>query len=106
MNRERTGRGEGGRDVRAGQSKVGAWVPAVTGEMRSLLVEQMEQVLGRFVRFQSAGTEGAEVGSGHGHGLGLAICRSIRQLHGGSIRAENRGDGRRGLRVVVELPAG
>jgi signal transduction histidine kinase len=36
--------------------------------------------------------------------LGLAISRSIAQLHGGSIRAENRTD-RSGLRIEVELPA-
>lgn len=39
-----------------------------------------------------------------GVGLGLAICRAIVEAHGGTIRAENRGDG--GARVVLRLPLG
>jgi signal transduction histidine kinase len=38
-----------------------------------------------------------------GTGLGLAICRSIIQLHKGTIRAESRKP-EKGLRVVFELP--
>lgn len=39
-----------------------------------------------------------------GLGLGLAIVRNLVQLHGGSVRAENREDGP-GSRFTVELPA-
>lgn len=39
-----------------------------------------------------------------GVGLGLAICRAIVHLHGGSIRAEDRPDG--GARFEIQLPAG
>lgn len=39
-----------------------------------------------------------------GLGLGLAIVRNLVQLHGGSVRAENRDDGP-GSRFTVELPA-
>ncbi|MGE5089882.1 MAG: two-component system sensor histidine kinase KdpD [Candidatus Levyibacteriota bacterium] len=39
-----------------------------------------------------------------GIGLGLAICRTIVEAHGGSIRAENREGG--GARFVFILPAG
>jgi signal transduction histidine kinase len=38
-----------------------------------------------------------------GTGLGLAICRSIMDLHKGSIHAENHQPGP-GLRVVFEIP--
>ena len=45
-------------------------------------------------------------GRGHastpGAGLGLAICRSIIQAHGGTIHAEARPD--KGARFVIELP--
>lgn len=80
----------------------GSWRLALTDEGPGLPEDQLERVFGRFVRHVAAGAERSE-GSG-GHGLGLAICRSIAQLHGGTIRAENRADGRTGLRVVLELP--
>lgn len=82
------------------------WRLSVTDEGPGLPEDQLEKVFGRFVRYAGADAAGAgrtEPGS-EGHGLGLAICRSIAQLHGGSIRAENRADGRSGLRVTVWLP--
>ena len=39
-----------------------------------------------------------------GLGLGLAICKGIVDLHGGSIRAESGGDGQ-GTTFFIELPA-
>lgn len=42
--------------------------------------------------------------SGAGVGLGLAICRAIVEVHGGSIRAESRAEG--GTRMVFTLPRG
>jgi signal transduction histidine kinase len=88
--------------VEARRQAGGGWRISVSDEGPGLPEEQLERVFGRFVRYRSEGAgrrEGAP-----GHGLGLAICRSIAQLHGGGIRAENR-EGGRGLRVVVELPA-
>lgn len=74
------------------------WRFVVTDEGPGLPEDKLERIFERFVRFTSA-----EGGTG-GHGLGLAICRSIAELHGGTIRAANRADGRSGLRVTVELP--
>ncbi|MCC5024913.1 MAG: ATP-binding protein [Candidatus Synoicihabitans palmerolidicus] len=62
---------------------------------------QLAHIFGRFVRYEQE-SEGKARRTGHG--LGLAICRSIVELHDGRIHAENRTD-RSGLRLVVELPA-
>lgn len=58
--------------------------------------DKLEVIFERFERLD-AKTESS------GNGLGLAICRSIVQRHGGSIRASNRSD-RSGLIMEVRLP--
>ncbi|MFA6286259.1 MAG: ATP-binding protein [Opitutaceae bacterium] len=74
------------------------WRFVMMDEGRGVPAEQLERIFERFVRCnQSANAP-------RGHGLGLAICRTIVDLHGGAIRAENRSD-RSGLRVVIDLPA-
>lgn len=73
------------------------WEVVLTDEGPGLPEGMLGRVFERFVRMESQGR------SQPGHGLGLAICRSIAELHGGSIHAENRVD-RTGLRVVVRLP--
>jgi two-component system, OmpR family, sensor histidine kinase KdpD len=55
-----------------------------------------ERVFEKFFRGQTEGVRGA--------GLGLAICRSIVQLHQGRISAANRPGG--GAMVTIELPIG
>lgn len=77
----------------------GGWRLAVSDEGPGLPEEQLGRVFERFVRFPTGGEKAAAPG----HGLGLAICKAITELHGGTIRAENR-PGRSGLRVVVTLP--
>jgi signal transduction histidine kinase len=59
--------------------------------------ELLPRLFDRFVRADSA--RGRDTG---GAGLGLAICRSIVEEHGGRIRAENAESG--GARFVIELP--
>ncbi|MBX3737177.1 MAG: HAMP domain-containing protein [Candidatus Didemnitutus sp.] len=75
------------------------WTLAIADEGPGLPEEQLARVFERFVRFSRDSAATAP----RGHGLGLAICRAIAELHGGSIRAENRRDAH-GLRVIVTLP--
>jgi two-component system heavy metal sensor histidine kinase CusS len=77
----------------------GEWVLAVTDEGPGLSAEQRARMFGRFVRFGAQNDGGAA----RGHGLGLAISKSIVELHRGSIHAEPRQD-RPGLVLVVKLP--
>ena len=74
------------------------WRVSVTDAGPGVLPEQREQIFERFVRLGPAA--GAD---DQGSGLGLPICRSILQLHGGRIFADG-GAGGRGLRVIFEIP--
>jgi signal transduction histidine kinase len=76
----------------------GIWRVSVEDEGAGLTPEQRNRIFERFVRFPLPGSEEK------GNGLGLAICRSIVQLHGGRIFAAE-GENGRGLRVVFEVPA-
>jgi two-component system sensor histidine kinase ChvG len=65
--------------------------------------ENLETVFERFYTSRPPGTA-----FGGNSGLGLSIARQIIDAHGGTIRAENRGDGHGGVagaRFVVTLPA-
>lgn len=77
--------------------EAGVWNVVVSDEGPGLPPGQLERIFERFVRYDHA------KGERPGHGLGLAICKGIVDLHGGTIRAENRAD-RRGLQVLVSLP--
>ena len=56
-----------------------------------------------FERFSRGGAAGRRAGT-EGAGLGLALAREHVTLHRGRIWAENRADGIRGARFIVELP--
>ena len=58
-------------------------------------VGEHEAIFGKFHR-------GARAPRTAGAGLGLAICRAVATLHGGTVRAEDRAGG--GARFVVDLP--
>lgn len=75
------------------------WSLVIEDEGPGVPADQLEHIFARFVRLGTSDQQNGHRGSG----LGLAICRSIAELHGGSIHAENRSD-RSGLRVAVSLP--
>jgi len=76
-----------------------AWHLVLEDDGHGLSQEQRERMFERFVRFGGSGEDRVP-----GTGLGLAICRSIVELHHGTIRAE-AGSGGRGLAMEITLPA-
>jgi signal transduction histidine kinase len=69
----------------------------VSDEGAGIPPEHLERIFDRFYRVDPARGSGAG-----GAGLGLAIARSIVELHSGTIRAEARLPA--GCRIVVDLP--
>lgn len=74
------------------------WRVAVEDDGRGLPSTELEHIFERFVRVPGTGYD-----DGKSSGLGLSICRSILDLHGGRIHAENIAPNG-GLRVVFEIP--
>ena len=58
--------------------------------------DKLEQIFTLFER-------GSESHTAHGTGIGLSICRSIINAHGGQIWAENLNDG---VNIIFTLPLG
>ncbi len=71
----------------------------VADEGAGLTKEEVDQIFLPFFR-----TEAARVNKIEGTGLGLAVARSIVELHGGHIWAEARKRGRKGGRFLFTLP--
>ncbi len=69
----------------------------ISDEGSGLPEVQLERIFERFEQLDKSKDS-------RGNGLGLAICRSLVEQHGGTIRAYNRSD-RSGLVVEVRLPA-
>ena len=76
------------------------WRLTITDNGPGIPASDLPRIFERFVRVRSARDA---IQSPQGHGLGLAICKSIAELHHGSIAAENRTDSS-GLCVTVTLP--
>ena len=79
----------------------GRWKVKMEDTGPGLPASDLERIFEPFTRVPPAGEPVSH--DDVGTGLGLAICRSVIELHQGSIRAENRRPGP-GLRVSFELP--
>lgn len=87
----------GGKITLSSTREHGQWVVAMEDSGPGIPEENLQKIFEPFVRMDQ-GIEG-----GNGAGLGLAICRSIIDLHHGKIQAKNREDAT-GLRVSFQLP--
>ena len=79
-------------------SEPGAVVITVTDTGPGIPEADLARIFDRFYRVQAARSR-----QDGGAGLGLAICRTIAEAHGGSIGARNRDEG--GAEFTVRLPA-
>ena len=79
----------------------GCWKVKMEDTGPGLPAPDLQRIFDRFIRVSQADEHVSH--DDVGTGLGLAICRSVIEIHEGSIRAENRKPGP-GLRVSFELP--
>lgn len=63
--------------------------------------ENTEKLFDRF--YQGKNTTGLKSA---GTGIGLNLCRTLVQMHGGTIKAANRTDGKHGALMTITLPTG
>ena len=96
-----------------GEARISLEIPTHAGQAEQLLhiavedhgpgVPERERALvfERFARGVAAGRRS----SGDGSGLGLALVAEHVRLHKGRVWVEDRHDGQRGARFVIELPA-
>ncbi len=79
----------------------GCWKVKIEDTGPGLPRVDLQKIFEPFIRAHSTGEPDSH--DDKGVGLGLAICRSVIEIHQGNIRAENRQPGP-GLRVSFELP--
>jgi signal transduction histidine kinase len=79
----------------------GCWKVKMEDTGPGLPAPDLQRIFEPFIRVRQTGDHVSH--DDVGTGLGLAICRSVIEIHEGSIRAENRQPGP-GLRVSFELP--
>lgn len=91
--------GPGGVITLASSRKNSHWHLSVSDNGPGLPEDKLQEIFEPFFRMDRDGLSRA----GAGAGLGLAICRSIIDLHRGKIYASNRSEGT-GLCVTVQLP--
>jgi len=89
----------GGEVALSSRFKSGKWEIILEDTGPGIPDHRLRDVFEPFVRIDQGAQQDA------GSGLGLAICRRIVDLHGGTIRMENRIQPT-GLRVIVEMPLG
>ncbi|MCB1121871.1 MAG: HAMP domain-containing protein, partial [Verrucomicrobiae bacterium] len=87
---------EGGKIVLISQKVLSDWEIQLMDEGKGIPEDKLETVFERFFQENSGS-------STRGSGLGLPICKSIAQLHHGSIQLENRKN-QRGLKIIIRLP--
>ena len=63
--------------------------------------DEIDKLFERFYQGRNASDLGMQ-----GTGIGLNLSRSITQMHGGQIKAQNRHDGQRGACFTVTIPKG
>jgi signal transduction histidine kinase len=90
--------GEGGHIRLDSRLRPEDWRLVIEDDGPGLAPEQRERMFERFVRFAGPGEDRLP-----GTGLGLAICRSIVELHHGTMRAEE-GSAGRGVAMEVVIP--
>ncbi len=85
--------------VTAGQEKAAVWI-SVRDDGIGIAEEKIRELFQPFTQ-----AEPLSAASGGGLGIGLALCRQLVELHGGTITAHSEGVGK-GTEFVVRLPSG
>jgi len=83
------------------EQKAGCSCISVFNTGKPIAQEALEHIFEPFYRLDYARKEDAHSGQEKGHGLGLAIVRSIAEVHGGKAYAQNRENG---VEFFLEIP--